>query len=159
MQVTQHTSQKLVLEDRPTMIIIGSYAIVGVGIILMLTNLNRAVVDFYLIMGLILMFAGLLIQTLFGDTSVCVFDKESQQFHIRRNRMIFQRFEASYAMANISKIRIENKGTRFRIAVQVSEDQWMPLSLSFRARELSEFERAAGKIQQFLAATVKEGDA
>lgn len=162
MNVAKFTSNQLIIVDKPSTGRIVGYSITGVGIILMVTNLQRVQRDFLFWMGLALGMAGLAFQSFLREDTTCSLDKETGLLIITRNMGFLRTFQEKTAIENISKIRIEVKNQdndrqkktnpdKYRISLRLGDEQWLPITRKFLDKDLKEMEKIAGNIQQFIS--------
>lgn len=147
--------EKLVLEDKPVMARLISYALVGTGVILILPNPYKPSPDYLMYAGIIMAMGGIFMQRFIRPTVKCVFDKKNGHLTIFRIRPFRGGTEESYPLAKISKIRIEynedNKDhVRYRLSLRMDEENWVPLTTHFTQRDSHTLESIAKKIQAFL---------
>lgn len=155
MEVITQNQEKLILEDKPTMGRMMSYALVGTGIILMLPSQYKPNPDVLLYIGVLMVLGGMSMQWYLRASVRCVFDKDAGTLKIYRIKPFRGGWEESYPLKEITKIRIESKEDKqqrkkYRLALEINEQQWVPLTRNYTRSDTHSLEVIAQKIQAFL---------
>ncbi|MEM6629045.1 MAG: hypothetical protein AAF694_05210 [Bacteroidota bacterium] len=155
METLVQNKDHLILEAKPTLGRIIGYTLIVSGLILILPNPYKSRVDFYLYAGIVLVVIGMLIHRMLPENVRCTFDKGKGKLKISRIKPLQRGWEETYELEQISKIRIESKPnkskqTRYRLALQMDKNQWVPLTKAFTQRNPEESQALAEKIQAFL---------
>jgi len=155
METLVQSQNKLILEDKPLLGRMISYTFVITGLILILPNPYKSNVGFYLYAGILLVVAGGIMQKYLRANVRCTFDKELGKLRISRIKPLQKSWEETYDLKDISKIRIESQKdrsdqTRYRLALRMSQDNWVPLTRDFSQKDRQPLEALAEKIQAFL---------
>jgi len=155
METLAQSAEKLVLEDKPVLGRVISYALVGTGVILMLPNQYKPNPDVLLYAGVLMALGGVSMQWYLRASVRCTFDKMAGKLTISRIRPFRGGWEETYPLDEISKIRIEantdaNSNKRYRLALQIGGDKWIPLTKKYTQRDTHTLETIAQKIQSFL---------
>ena len=155
METLVQSQDKLILEDKPLLGRTISYTLVITGLILILPNPYKSMADFYFYIGIVLVVVGGIMQKYLRANVRCTFDKGLGKLRISRIKPLQKSWEETYDLNHISKIRIESrKGradqTRYRLALRMNQDNWVPLTQDFSQRDPQPLEALAEKIQAFL---------
>lgn len=153
MEAIAQSKDKLILEDRPFIGRLISYSLIGTGLILILPSKYKP--QLFMYFGLIMALGGVLIQRYLPDTVRCIFDRSKGKLTIARTRPFQKAWDEIYELAEISKIRIESQTspqhkTRYRLALQINANSWVPLTKKFTQGDVHTLESLAKKIQDFL---------
>ncbi len=159
MEISHYNSRSLIIKDRPSMGRIIGYAISGVGIILMATNLQNIRLAFLFWAGLVLAAAGLAYQSFLREDTTCELDVASGKLTINRRMGFLRTQQERLTFDDISKIRIEvqdpktkdKQTNKYRISLLTSGNKWIPITRKFLAKDLKEVEKVAGAIQSLLS--------
>ena len=145
----------LILEAKPTLGRVFAYTLIVSGLILILPNPYKSRVDFYMYAGIALVLLGGILHRYLPENVRCSFDREKGKLKITRIKPLQRGWEETYELEQISKIRIESKPnksnqTRYRLALQMDQNQWVPLTKAFIQKNPEESQALAEKIQAFL---------
>jgi len=155
MEALTQSQEKLVLEDKPTMGRMISYALVGTGVILMLPSQYKPTPDVYLYIGILMALGGVVMQWYLRASVRCIFDKSSGTLTIHRINPFRGGWEENYPLEEINKIRIEsqtdkNSRKRYRLSLLINQQKWVPLTKNYIRSDEHSLEVIAEKIQAFL---------
>ena len=157
MEVKTHSADKLVLEDIPSLGRVVSYALLGSGILLMIPSRYKPNPDNLQYIGILLLVIGILMLYYLRPAVKCILNRKSGEMTFRRIWPIKGGKTYNYPLKEVKKIRIESKKlgggegpTRYRLALRLGEDQWLPLTDKFYERDVHNLESIAKKIQGFL---------
>ena len=157
MEVKTHSAEKLVLEDIPSLGRVISYALIGSGILLMIPSRYKPDPDNLQYIGIIILVIGALMLYYMRPAVKVLFDRKSGKMTFRRIRPIRGGKTYTYPLKEVKKIRIESKKLgngegpqRYRLALRLGADQWLPLTDKFYARDVHSLESVAKQIQGFL---------
>lgn len=155
MDTLVQNQDRLILEEKPVLGRVFSYTLVVAGLILILPNPYRTRMDFLSYAGIVLVVIGLVMQRFLPANVRCRFDKIQGTLKISRIKPLLKGWEETYELGQISKIRIESQPnrrneTRYRLALQLNHEDWVPLTEAFTHKDPNVIQALAEKIQAFL---------
>lgn len=155
MEITQHTDQKLVIEQRNLLMqgILASLFIAGISLVVGSAKHFglQATYRFTYWIGGVLALAALGGFTFLAKTTKVIFDKESNNLKIYHRKGWIKKLILDKSLADIGSVRIDQKGNppKFRLSVQDKEDKWYALQQN-NIRDLKKLEYLGKHIQAFL---------
>lgn len=155
MDITHHTSQKLVIEQRNLLLqgILASLFIAGISLVVGSAKHFgiQATYRFTYWMGGILGIASLGGFTFLVKTSKVIFDKELNNIKLYHRKGWLKRQILDKPLTEIKSVRIDQKGNppKFRLSVQDQDAKWYALQQG-NVRDLKKLEYVGKHIQAFL---------
>lgn len=155
MEITQHTAQKLVIEQRNLLMqgIIASLFIAGISLVVGSAKHFgvQATYRFTYWFGGVLALGALGGFTFLAKTTKAVFDKETNNLKIYFRKGWTKKVILDKALSDISSVRIDQKGNppKFRLSIQDQESKWYALQQN-NIRDLKKLEYLGKHVQAFL---------
>lgn len=155
MDISQHTREKLVIEQR-SLVLQGIFAALFIaGISLTLGTARhfgiQSTYRFTYWMGGLMALTSIGAFTFLIKTSKAVFDKELNKFQLFHRKGWVKKQILDTSLKDIQGIRIDQKGQppKFRLSVRNTEDKWFALQQN-NTRDLKKLEYLGKHIQAFL---------
>jgi len=155
MDITQHTSQKLVVEQKSFLIqgILAALFIAGLSLLVGSAKHYgiQATYRFTYWMGGLLALVSIGGFTFFVKTAKAIFDKETDNFKLYHRKGWIKKLILDKPLSEISSLRIDKKGNpaSYRLSLQHKESNWYALQQN-NLRDLKKLEYIGKHIQAFL---------
>lgn len=161
MEITQHTSKLLVIEEKRLLFQGLMLALFLAGICLVMGTVRyygfQSTYRFTYWMGGLLALGSIFGYTFYLKTAKAVFDMEAQTFTLAHKKGWINKVILACPLSEIDSIRIDQKGNppKYRLSVQHKDNKWFALQQQ-NIQDLSRLEKIGKHIQAFLEVSGEE---